>query len=116
MKKFCLIVLALAVGNFAFGQEEIRIEISDFDDNLAWAYSGASVIESFVSFPDEIAPVVAIEGENVLYVEYEYGDPYREGDNWAPLNFPGGGIDLTVKHHYQARETWSLPKAPIIWK
>lgn len=76
-------------------KSETIVPITSFEEyaeGIDWAYSGNSILFSFVDFaplPDDIVPV---DGDHALFVEY---DTSPGGWEWAQLTFPIDPIDLT---------------------
>jgi hypothetical protein len=91
VKKYLVVVFCLILAHFAYAQEEIRIDITSFEEG-EWSYSGNSIPFSFVEFSPSPEGVVAVDGERMLYLEY---DMSAGAWNWASMNFPTGAIDLT---------------------
>lgn len=94
MKETFTIIACLGIALGASAQQEQRVQIADFEDGLAWAYSGNTITGSFVEL--EPLPNVtggqAYEGENALYVSYD--NIGTDGWQWAQFNFPVS-VDLT---------------------
>lgn len=93
MEKVFAVILCSFVVVSAFGQEAKRVDITNFEDELTWAYSGNTVVLSYVEYEPFFYPEIKPkEGEASLYVEYNNNG---NGWSWAQINFPAGGVDAT---------------------
>lgn len=94
MKRFFGAIVCVGIALGAYAQEEQRVQIADFEDGLAWAYSGNTITASLVEFEPllGVSDGQAIDGENALYVAYD--NVGTDGWQWAQFNFPVS-VDLT---------------------
>lgn len=100
MKTLLLTVcLAVCLVFPALSQDEIRIDITSFEEGLDWTYSGGGIPVSFVDFqPFPPTDFNAQDGESALYVNYDNsGGSFQ----WGQVSFPGGfdPIDLSSMTH-----------------
>ncbi|MEW6238808.1 MAG: hypothetical protein AB1656_25775 [Candidatus Omnitrophota bacterium] len=94
MKKYLTIIVCLCAAGFAGAQEAKQVDITSFEGETEWAYSGGSIVESYVdTMPFFVhADVTAKDGEKALYVSYDNSGGVWQ---WAQLNFADGALDLT---------------------
>ncbi len=97
MRHFIVVAffLVLAIAGSSYSQEDQVLQVTDFEDELEWVYSGGSIMYSFVEYQpfydDTITPH---SGEASLLVEYDNtGGEWQ----WSQINFPGelGAVDAT---------------------
>ncbi len=110
-KRFLVFLACVGIASFAVAQE--RVDITSFEEEehlYSWAYSGGNIVSSYVMFPDEIPDgVEAVDGENVLYVEYDNGGSTWQ---WVQLNFPMGALDLTGMREIHMSVYWYPDSVP----
>jgi len=94
MKKFLAITVCLCVASFAWAQEAKQVDITSFEGETEWAYSGGSIVESYVDASPFYAHdnISAKDGQKALYVSYDNSGGVWQ---WAQLNFADGNLDLT---------------------
>ncbi|MBD3266103.1 hypothetical protein GF373_05485, partial [bacterium] len=89
MKQAFVIMACLIMALGAVAQEEVKIEITSFEDGQDWAYTGDSIYQSEVQTAGDVEPQ---DGDHMLFVEY---DNFGGAWNWAQLDFQGESHDLT---------------------
>lgn len=93
MKTITLFLAVLmSVAMVATAQEDRRVDITGFEDELVWEYTGGTIVYSAVEEMPSPEGVPALEGGNALFTQYDNGG---NGWSWAQMGVASGAVDLS---------------------